>query len=103
MLNVRHALVLLTGIVISGPALADGNAENGRRAAERWCTSCHAVSRAAAASDAAPAFSALARERSPEQLRLWLSEPHPPMPNLSLTRGEVEDIVAYLQSLAPRR
>jgi mono/diheme cytochrome c family protein len=103
MLPVRHGLVVLVAAVFSGSALAAGNAENGRIVAGLWCTSCHAVGRDATASDAAPAFTALARERSPEQLRGWLSEPHPPMPNLSLTRFEVEDIVAYLQSLSPRR
>jgi len=100
---VRFALALLAAATLATGASAAGNPETGRAVAERWCTSCHAVGRDAAGSDAAPAFSALARERTPDQLRGWLAEPHPPMPNPSLTRNEIEDIVAYLQSLAPRR
>ena len=38
-------------------------------------------------------------DRSPETLRAWLTLPHPPMPNPSLTRSEIDDIIAYLNSL----
>jgi mono/diheme cytochrome c family protein len=99
----RFVLALVAALYATGNAQAAGNPENGRSIAERWCSTCHAVGRGPAASDAAPAFTALARERSPEQLRGWLAEPHPPMPNLSPTRAEVEDVVAYLRSLAPPR
>jgi cytochrome c len=99
----RYTLTLLAALCLSGGAQAAGDPENGRAMAERWCTSCHAVGRGTAGSDAAPSFPTLARERSQEQLRRWLSEPHPPMPNLALTRAEIEDVVAYLLSLAPSR
>jgi mono/diheme cytochrome c family protein len=39
------------------------------------------------------------KQRSADEIRGWLADPHPPMPNLELSRREIEDIVAYLQSL----
>ena len=32
----------------------------------------------------------------PYRVRQWLNDPHPPMPNLPLTRAQIEDVVAYL-------
>jgi hypothetical protein len=29
----------------------------------------------------------------------WLTEPHPPMPNLNLTRLEIRDLAGYIFSL----
>jgi hypothetical protein len=33
------------------------------------------------------------------QLETWIGNPHPPMPNLNLTRREVDSLVEYIQSL----
>jgi mono/diheme cytochrome c family protein len=97
---VRAAAVLLACLA-AAPALAAGDAKQGRIVAERWCTSCHAAGRAPTTSDSAPALAVIARQRSPEQLRVWLTEPHAPMPNLSLSRREIDDLVAYIESLSP--
>jgi mono/diheme cytochrome c family protein len=35
-------------------------------------------------------------------VRAWLADPHPPMPNFNLSRQQIDDIVAYLDSLTPR-
>jgi hypothetical protein len=37
---------------------------------------------------------------SPEKVAIFLLDPHPKMPNLSLGRREAEDIAAYIASLA---
>ena len=53
-----------------------------------------------AATDAAP-FSEIAR-RFPDDLAplaALLSDEHPPMPDMSLTRQEIRDLVAYIGSL----
>jgi hypothetical protein len=34
-----------------------------------------------------------------DQLWGWLAEPHPPMPGLDLSRSEIDDIIAYLESI----
>jgi mono/diheme cytochrome c family protein len=79
------------------------NAAKGEVIAKRWCATCHVVSpgQTTANSDV-PSFSSLARnqELTPGQLTAFLSTPHPRMPDMSLTRGEIADIVAYIRSLA---
>jgi mono/diheme cytochrome c family protein len=80
---------------------ASGNAEAGRQLVMRSCSSCHATESAKTATDNAPPFSAVAksnRER-PAWIRGWLMSPHPPMPNISLSRQQIDDIVAYLGTL----
>ena len=78
-----------------------GDADAGERLAREWCTACHYVGPGAAASDAAPAFAEIANNpaATTEGWRNWLMDPHPPMPNLALSRQEIDAIVAYLQSL----
>jgi mono/diheme cytochrome c family protein len=80
-----------------------GDPETGRALARQWCTACHVVDLEGHGSDAAPALPALLADdrRTPDELRGWLAAPHPPMPDLDLTRQEIEDIVAHLESLQP--
>lgn len=83
-------------------AAAQDRASQGREIARTWCAACHVVDDAAAAgSDAAPPFAVIAKDPaiSPDRLRTWLADPHPPMPNLALDREEIEALVAYIDSL----
>ncbi|MGF1610503.1 MAG: c-type cytochrome [Kiloniellales bacterium] len=86
--------------ILAKPAVAAGDAETGRALAQQWCSSCHYVE-GGAASDVAPAFGELAKRpvATEEGWRAWLTEPHPPMPDLQLSNQEIESIVAYLKSL----
>jgi cytochrome c len=95
-----HAVFLL--LLLSTPAFAQGDAETGRELVRRWCTSCHVVDVEGKGADAGPALPGLlaGKQRSADEIRGWLADPHPPMPNLNLSRQEIEDILAYLQSLA---
>ena len=54
-------------------------------------------------SDAAPPFPAIGRDptSTPEKLHAWLANPHPPMPNLMLSRQQEDDILAYILSFKP--
>ncbi|WP_446719477.1 c-type cytochrome [Inquilinus sp. OTU3971] len=83
------------------PSLAGavGDGARGRAIVETWCTSCHAPDRARTAADAAPSLSEIRHrpDLTPDGLRTWLADPHPPMPNLNLTPQEIEDLVAYLR------
>ena len=95
--------VLIATPLIAVPAQAADPA-NGKRVAERWCASCHVVSldqRQAGAT--APTFSAIGRRPGfdPGRLAWFLLDPHPIMPNMSLTRTEAADIAAYIAVLAP--
>jgi mono/diheme cytochrome c family protein len=80
---------------------ASGNAEAGRQLVMRSCSSCHATESAKTATDNAPPFSAVAKsnKENPAWIRGWLMQPHPPMPNISLSRQQIDDIIAYLGTL----
>lgn len=98
----RIASVAMVAICAAVPARAQGDPEVGRELAQRWCTSCHVVDREGHGADAGPALPALLGDgrRTEDELRGWLAAPHPPMPDFNLTRQEIENIVAYLASLA---
>ena len=83
------------------PARAQGDPRVGRELAKSWCTSCHVVDHEGHGADAGPALPALLGDgqRTADEIRGWLAAPHPPMPDFDLTRQEIEDIVAYLESL----
>ncbi len=91
-------VVLLTSMASAQPV----DPVAGRRLANRWCTSCHVVDSGKGGTDAVPTLASIAHDpnRGPNWARQWLSSPHPPMPDLNLSRNEIEDVVAYLQSLA---
>lgn len=92
--------LLATAAVILVPDAASADAAAGKRLVDQWCVACHVPEQRARSSDSAPPFTVLAaRGRDPGWLRAWLADPHPPMPNPSLTRQEIEDIVAYLGTL----
>lgn len=100
------ATALLMGLVLESPAtlaLADGDPANGLQLAQHWCSGCHIVAsgQAAGASDSAPPFAEIAKDpaETPERLRGWLSQPHPTMPDLMLSRSQNDDLVAYILSL----
>ncbi|MEQ8814478.1 MAG: cytochrome c [Thalassobaculum sp.] len=100
----RQALAAL-GLcaALAGPAAAQplGTAERGGALAERWCTECHATGTSPRASDAGPAFPTIARTRSDDYVRGFLANPHVrgQMPPFDLSTAQIEDLVAYLQSL----
>ena len=82
-------------------AAATGSADAGRQLVLRSCTSCHATNTTTAATDGAPPLSFVARDNKqrPAWVRGWLMDPHPPMPGIMLSRQQIDDIVAYLNSL----
>jgi mono/diheme cytochrome c family protein len=102
----RFAFLALA-VAASHPALADshgGDPAKGRVLAEMWCASCHLVSpEQPAATTEAPPFQSIAQDSRGqfEWLEAFLADPHPPMPQLSLTRAEIRDLAGYIRSLAP--
>lgn len=99
--------------VAAGPALAQGPAPQGQATrgdpaqglalARTWCASCHVVEARppSAAADSVPGFAAIANRANitAAGLATFLAQPHGRMPDLSLSRGEAGDVVAYLLSL----
>ncbi len=80
-----------------------GDAAAGRHLAATWCSSCHLIDRTSrsGASTGVPSFTAVARDTSvtPPVLRVFLQTPHASMPDLHLTRVEIDDLIAYIASL----
>jgi mono/diheme cytochrome c family protein len=85
----------------SEQVLAQGDPEAGRDLVRSWCTACHVVDLEGTGTDAGPPLPALltGKQRSADEIRGWLVDPHPPMPNPNLSRQEIDDILAYLESL----
>lgn len=74
----------------------------GRELANQWCASCHLVSvDQTSATTEAPPFATIAGRSADEMAALagFLADPHPPMPDLSLSREEIRDILSYIASL----
>lgn len=75
---------------------------HGEKLARDWCSNCHLVaSDQVSTGDGAPTFEVIAETAAvrTSDLRAWLADPHPPMPNLDLTVREIDDLLAYIESL----
>ena len=97
------SLLIFLGLALgalANPALA-ADAERGRELALRWCVACHVVDEKEPGGDAGPAFASVVNRlgRTEDELRGWLSDPHPPMPDMNLSAVEIDDILAYILSL----
>ena len=79
------------------------NIENGNNLARTLCTACHLIGEPANAPVPAdvPSFVSIANRpnQSTDHLLTWLTQPHPPMPNINLTRKEIRDLSGYILSL----
>ncbi|MCG5236231.1 c-type cytochrome [Xanthobacter oligotrophicus] len=92
-------------LLLSGPVAAAraGDPEAGRVLATGLCANCHVVGAQpqSAASDA-PTFFAIAERDggvSADWLVSRLANPHPQMPQVSLTRADATDLAAYIANL----
>ena len=78
----------------------------GNPLAETWCSSCHVVGPGAASgtSNGVPTFGAIAQLSSTTivSLRVFLQTPHAHMPDVHLSRGEIDDLASYILSLRHR-
>jgi mono/diheme cytochrome c family protein len=93
-----HLIILLFPV----SSIAAGQAALGREIAVKWCSSCHLVEDTQNTSSAdLPTFGFIANKYrgAIEVLGAFLADPHPPMPNLSLTRREIQDLMAYIGSI----
>ena len=99
----RLKMWALRATVVATPALA-ADERKGETIAVRWCAACHLVKPGQSQAKAdAPPFTAIATRRTYEDLRLFLANPYPRMPDMSLTRDEIADLVAFIKTygLAP--
>lgn len=107
-----YAGTLLAGIVIASIALTGRmafaqigpNPKIGQELAEKLCISCHIVGLQAANANVSadvPSFIAIANKpgQTAEAIAGRIVIPHPPMPQIHLSRDEIADLAAYILSL----
>jgi mono/diheme cytochrome c family protein len=93
--------VLLAAATTEVASAAD--AYNGGQIARRWCEPCHVVAAdQRGTTGEAPPFASISKRPGFDtgQLAVFLLDPHPKMPNMSLTRIEAGDLAAYIASLS---
>lgn len=100
----RSILLTALGLLATTQALAQGTGDPiaGRQLVQTWCAGCHAIDRAATTgTDNVPSMPAIAARPAvtADGLRAFLAEPHGRMPNLSLSRREIDDAIAHILSL----
>jgi cytochrome c len=96
------AMLLIRLHGASGATTPSDSTAEGRRLAEAWCKTCHAIdAKAGGVSNTAPDFAAVANQPSTTTLalRVFLQSNHRSMPNLMLTPGQTDDLISYIQSL----
>ena len=96
------AILPLLAIAASFPALAaPPDPDHGKVIAQRWCAACHDVAAGQKQASAdVPSFFYVARHMDKRDLTSFLTDPHPKMPDMSLTRQEIDDLTAYIRTLA---
>jgi mono/diheme cytochrome c family protein len=114
----RSLLIAMLGLVVAAPVtvglttaasaqqavIAGGIVANGRALAMTWCANCHLVAPPTANTTAAgdvPTFASVARRlpTDADLLAAFIANPHPPMPNLNLSRQDIKDLLAYISTL----
>ncbi len=99
------SLWLLTHAAIAqdgDQTVARTDPRRGAELAQRWCATCHVVSKdQTRANDTTRSFAAVAQspDFNAERLSFFLLDPHPIMPNMMLTRQEARDLAAYISTL----
>ncbi len=107
---VRNRTALCWAIAMSAvpvtSAWAGGDPDTGAEMADRLCGECHAIASGPSPVADAPAFSGLARKWPIEYLAEALAEgivtshrPDVEMPEFVLTPEQIDDLLAYLESV----
>ncbi len=91
-------------LIVFGESVA-ADRHRGRGIAQRWCSECHVVAPGQLhGSDTVPTFAQIGESEQFDEagLSAFLAAPHHSrMPNLSLTRSEIADLVAYIKAKRP--
>lgn len=92
---------LIAFLLLTTPAAAADPAQ-GHVLAKRWCAECHVVGpdQTTAKADAPP-FATISATRRVGEIAAFLSQTHANMPDMTLSRSEIADLIAWMHSLAP--
>jgi cytochrome c len=99
----RTLAKILPALLLSVVGLAKATAaetDAGAQTAQRWCVNCHSSAQTGTVAQGPPSFPTIAKSSATNaQLRAFLSHPHGQMPDLVLTRNEIDDLITYIRSL----
>ncbi len=96
------ACLAIGGAIGAAQTSAAADVASGETLAKRWCAECHVVAPGQPRAQAdAPTFAAISATRRVPEIKLFLGQSHPQMPDMNLSRDEVADLIAYMHSLAP--
>jgi len=96
------ALLVVSAVVAATPPVFAADIAHGAQLARQWCVSCHLLpeQQGQTALQGPPSFRDIARSgKTPDELRVFLMNPHGAMPPLTLSRAEIDDLVAYIETL----
>ena len=101
-------LTLITIANLTGAVAQEtGNVQAGREYAVRHCASCHAIDGNEMQSpkpQAAPFTEiAVTPGMNARALKVWLSSVHKDMPDFIIEKSDMENLIAYIISLAPTK
>lgn len=99
----KKSAALLAGLAAAwlAPSHARADAAAGQGLARQWCVNCHVIDGGqptAVVPQGPPSFHVIAGHLDPAQLRAFLTHPHGAMPDLALTRAEIDDLIAYIET-----
>jgi mono/diheme cytochrome c family protein len=108
-MRTKRVFACLCVLLFAGAATATAqsleklDAANGERLARKLCVNCHQVAPDSTDPVLAdvPGFREVANRAgmTRAQVEVFVLNPHPPMPQVQLTREELSDISAYIMSL----
>jgi mono/diheme cytochrome c family protein len=102
----KHLLLSSTILLAASTSLmaeqvGAGDLQAGFTYAKEVCANCHAiVSNETSPVPEAPPFAEIANQpgRSAKALLVWMQTQHPTMPNITLEREDLRDVIAYILS-----
>ncbi len=102
-MRIRTLSALLATSLLPTTVLA-ADISNGHIIVDTWCQPCHATGGAKGSSDVAPPLAEIAQTKSMDAIRGFLAQPHGAMPDIQLSRPQIDDVSGYLATLkAPAR
>lgn len=96
------ALFVAVAVVLLQSPATRADVAYGERLARQWCANCHVINGSGPSAmlpQGPPSFRVAAGHLSPGELRAFLAHPHGQMPDFSLTRPEIDDLIAYIEAL----
>jgi mono/diheme cytochrome c family protein len=99
----KIAIAALLAIPASARAQEVGDPQAGHEYAKKVCAECHAVERGEKESPYLdlPSFQTVADSAgiTERALAVWLTNPHPNMPDFILPRADMDNVIAYIMTL----